>query len=86
MIMLGNLSIADIERRAGVTFPREAVEFMEPRRQQKAENIKEGKWHCFDIPFALVCGDTETAKGIVKHLQPLGKFKESLQVAVQSNG
>ena len=82
-INLGNLGIDEMQKRSGVTFPDELIEYMSERRQQKAENIAVGMWHCFDIPFTLVCGDKETATEIYKHLQPLsGEFKEAMQIAI----
>lgn len=82
-IQLGNLSIAEIEKRSGVKFPEELVNYMEPRRQEKAEGVKTGQWHCFDIPFNLLCGDMETATEIHKHLAPFSKdFKELLQISL----
>ena len=83
MILLGNLDIEEIQNRSGVKFPEELVDCMEPKHQMKAEGVKPGMWHCFDIPFTLVCGDMETATEIHKHLAPLSKdFKEPLQIAL----
>ena len=82
-VYLGNLSIEEIERRAGVDFPDDLKYYMGPRRQEVASNIKEGKWHCFDIPFVLVCGDMDTATEIHNHLKGIGSnFKEPLQIAL----
>jgi len=39
------------------------------RRQQSASKVKQGMWHYFDIPFVLVCGDTETATEIYGHMK-----------------
>ena len=81
-IYLGNLSIDEMEKRSGVDFPQELKDYMEPRRQQSASNIKKGMWHCFDIPFVLVCGDMETATEIHRHLKGFGSdFKEPLQIS-----
>lgn len=82
-ILLGNLNIDEIEKRSGVKFPKELVDYMEPRKQDNASNVKPGKWHCFDIPFNLVCGDMDTAKEIYNHLAPLaGDFKEKMQISI----
>jgi hypothetical protein len=84
-ILLGNLSIKDMEKRLGVEFPKELVEYMEERHQAPASNIAEGKWHCFEIPFTLACGDSDVAKTIYEFLLPLaGDFKAAMQIAVQS--
>lgn len=82
-MLLGNLKIPEIEKRAGIEFPSKLVEYMTARQQHDASNIAAGKWHCFDIPFNLVCGDRETATEIYKHLAPLSKdFREPLQISL----
>ena len=83
-MMLGNLTVKEMEARLGVEFPEDLVSFMEGSQQQEANNIKSGKWHCFDIPFHLVCGDMETAKKIHSSLAPLGpKMKRQLPISLQ---
>ena len=52
---------------------------MKQTQQDNATNIAKGKWHCFDIPFNLVCGDMEIATKIfnsVKHKS--SEYKEQL--------
>jgi hypothetical protein len=71
-----------MEKRSGVTFPTELVEYMQSRHQAVASKIQPGKWHCFDVPFLLLCGDRETATEIHKHLAPLG-LKCQLQISLQ---
>lgn len=84
-IFLGNLSIPEIERRAGVTFPDDLKTFMEENHQAKASGIEKGKWHCFDIPFFMVCGDYDTAKFIHDKLNNMSaQFKEPMQIGVDS--
>lgn len=83
--MLGNLSVDEMQRRSGIEFPVELIEYMKDRHQPEAENIKFGKWHCFDLPFMLVCGDMETAKEVFRHLSPLSNsFKQQMQISVAS--
>lgn len=84
--MLGNQSVSQIEKRLGIEFPEEIREFMKQTHQDSASNITKGKWHCFDIPFVLVCGDMDTASKIfnsVKHRSD--ECKERLQFSL-SNG
>lgn len=82
-MMLGNLSLEQIQKRAGFEFPAELIEYMAPKHQDRAKNIEKGHWHCFDIPFVLVCGDMEMAETIHNHLKPYSKqFKEPLQLAL----
>ena len=82
-IMLGNLNVAEIQDRLGIEFPQEIVDFMNETHQSGASNIQSGKWHCFDIPFNLVCGDVETAKKIYDAVKDQSaKCKESLRFSV----
>ena len=82
-ICLGNLSIEDMERRSGVKFPQELIDYMKDKKQEKAQNIAPGKWHCFDLPFVLFCGGLDIATVIYGHLKPIaGDFKEPLQIIV----
>jgi hypothetical protein len=84
-IYLGNVSVEEIERRAGVVFPVELVSYLNDRRQQDAGHLAKDKWHCFDIPFVLVCENIDMAKEAYKHLKPLSSsFKEELQISVQN--
>jgi len=83
-IMLGNQSIEQIENRTGIKFPDKIKEYMEENHQHSASNIQKGKWHCFDIPFVLECGDYETAKRIYESVkEKSSEVKEALQIAVQ---
>lgn len=63
-LYLGNLSVDEIEKRIGVDFPEEIRKFMNETREMSAQKTPVGKWHCFDVPFMLVCGDMDTAKKI----------------------
>ena len=83
-IYLGNLSTDEIELRAGVDFPKELKDFMKSTHQECATGIASGKWHCFDMPFLLLCGDMDTAKTIYSHIEHLSKaFKVPMQIGVQ---
>lgn len=83
-IYLGNLTIKQIEDRSGVKFPDELVSFMSSRHQSSASEVAVGEWHCFDIPFTLMCGDMATAEEIYRHLEPMASsFAEPLQIALR---
>ncbi|WP_445677218.1 hypothetical protein ACUDPR_17240 [Pseudomonas aeruginosa] len=85
MMRLGNLTIEQMEQRSGVQFPAELKEFLIYRHQEQASNVGPGKWHCFDLPFQIVCGDMDTAQTVYDHLSPLAaEFKEQLQIGAQS--
>lgn len=83
-IKLGNLSIIDIEKRLGIDFPSEIREFMELNHQPEANSVQKGRWHCFDIPFFLVCGDIDIATKIYNSVKSKSsEAKEILQIGVQ---
>ena len=64
MIFLGNLSPQQIEKRLQITFSQEDLEFLTANRQEKVNNtpLERGKWHCYDLPFLLMCDTTETVE------------------------
>lgn len=85
-IMLGNLKVSDIENRLGIDFPDDVRSFMNESHQDNAMHIQKGKWHCFDIPFHIVCGDMETAMRIynsVKHRS--SECKEPLAFSISQD-
>ena len=84
-MMLGNLSVKQIEERLGIEFPENIREFMKKSHQPVASNIGVGKWHCFDLPFNLVCGDIEVATKIFNSVkEKSSECKESLQFSLSS--
>ncbi len=70
-MMLGNLSICQMEERLGIEFPEPFRTDFAEMHQSKADDIKPGKWHCFDLPLYLICGDRDTAKMVQEALTPL---------------
>lgn len=83
-IMIGDMSVDDIEKRLGIEFPEEIREFMRKTHQENASKIKIGKWHCFDIPFSIVCGDKETATKIYNSVKDRSEeCKAQLQFSLQ---
>ena len=82
-IMLGNQSVSQIENRLGIEFPEDIREFMKQTHQDSATNIGKGKWHCFDLPFNLMCGDMETATKIFNSVKDRSsECKEQLQFSL----
>lgn len=82
-IMLGNLTLKQIEERTGISVSDDDRAELNGMRQEKAENIAPGKWHCFDLPFMIVCGDKPTAEKVVKILSSYDwlKAKQALQIS-----
>jgi len=81
-IYLGNLTIEQIEKRIGIDFPEQTREYLKKNHQSEAANIKKGKWHCFDIPFMMQCGDIETARMVYESMKDrASEVKEPLQIS-----
>ena len=81
--MLGNLSVDQMERRMGIVFPDDLKDVFSKYHQQVATDIKPGFWHCFDIPFTMVCGNTDLAELVREKLAPLvDKIVTPLSVAI----
>jgi len=83
--MLGNQSVEQMEKRMGIDFPVELKEVLHKYHQAEASNIADGYWHCFDLPFVMVCGNNDLAQFVYKHLSPMNdKMTEQLQVSIVS--
>lgn len=83
-IFLGNISVEQMQSRTRVEFPVELVEYLNERRQEKACRLEKDTWHCFDIPFVLVCENMEMAQKVYDNLKDKSsQFEEVLQIAVQ---
>lgn len=85
-IMLGNLSLEEIEKRAGVEFPKKVKELLENTREQNCNSVKGRRvWHCYDIPFSLIVGQMDFAKEIYEELKPLNnQFKQQMQIGIDN--
>ena len=85
-LMLGDMSVNDIEKRIGIEFPEEIREFMKKTYQSNASEIGKGEWHCFDIPFNIVCGDMEIATKIFNSVKDRGsECKVPLQFSLKES-
>jgi len=82
-MMLGNFDVKKMENRLGVDFPEPFRTEFSKCNQSSASNIEKGKWHCFDIPFTLVCGSKDLAEKVRDNLMPLSKqMKAQLNVVI----
>ena len=83
-IMLGNLNMSSIEARLGITLKEKERDTLSSMRQDDAQNIQPGKWHCFDLPFMIMCGDLRTAQQVCEILRPYSNsMKTQLQISWQ---
>lgn len=82
-ICLGNLSVRQIEDRLSIELSEDDRGALSASRQQMAENIAPGKWHCFDLPFVVVCGDMDTAIKVRDILTPYAdKMSGQIQISI----
>ena len=66
-IMLGNQTVSQIESRLNIKLTEEQKELLNSTRQENVSvPLGEGKWHCYDIPFTMVCDSKKTADAMVK--------------------
>lgn len=80
--MLGNMSVAEIEKRTQVKFDNDLVEFLNATRQHDATHIGAKEWHCFDIPFTIVCGSSDFCIELHDKIKSYGKdMKAALQIS-----
>ena len=85
-ILLGNLSLEQIEDRMGVIFPEDLRAHLLKNQQDSADTskLKSGNWHCFDIPFTMVCGSMGLAQKIYSAMNPFAAdIKTALRLSVR---
>lgn len=71
-MMLGNLSVKQMEERMGIEFPDELKDILIKCHQHNVSiEMREGFWHCFDMPFNMVCGGKDLAQLVSDHLSPM---------------
>jgi propanediol dehydratase small subunit len=74
-----------MENRLGITLTDDERKFLVNTRQEKADKIAKDKWHCFDIPFNMVCGSRDFAMKVYEVLKPYSsQMVEQLQVSIES--
>jgi hypothetical protein len=84
-IYLGNLTTSEMESRLGISLTTEDREKLESIRSNTAKVTNTDKWHCFDIPFVLVCGNYDTAVLVHSILEPYsGDMNQKLKIALDS--
>lgn len=67
----------------GIQFPDDLKEVLKKYHQEKASDIQPGFWHCFDLPFEMVCGNMDIAQLMYDKLSPMsGQIKEALHISI----
>lgn len=83
MIMLGNLSVKQIEERLGIKLSETDKERLKSFHSEKAEVSQQHAWHCFDIPFVITCGTQNAVSEVVDILKPYSsKMKTKIQIVL----
>ena len=59
-VYMGNFTTAQMASEMGIELSAEDAKALDAIRQDDAQNIKPGRYHCFDVPRMLVCGDLPT--------------------------
>lgn len=82
MIMLGNLTVEQMEKRVGITLTDEERNTLNELREETCDKVDgNNKIHIYDIPFMIVCGNPKARKTVVDTLIPYaGNMKECLQI------
>lgn len=82
MIMLGNLTVEQFEKRCQIILAEEEQKTMNELREPTCDKVDgNNKIHIYDIPFMIVCGNGEARKTIIDMLTPYAdKIKTTLQI------
>jgi hypothetical protein len=73
--MLGNLTVEKIEERLGIIFSEDLKCFLNDKHQNTPSELKDNQWHCFDLPFMILCGGEQLARDITNKITSLPNFK-----------
>lgn len=85
-ILFGNLMPEQIEKRLGIKLSDEHIKAMKETHQQNVDTpLEKGKWHCFDLPFRIMCSDQQTAQRFIDILKSYDekKFKEPISIGYE---
>lgn len=71
MIMLGNLTVEQFEKRCGITLKDEERQTLVELREETCDKVRgSNKIHIYDIPFLIECGNPEARKTVIDLLTP----------------
>lgn len=71
MIMLGNLTIEQLEKRCKITLTDEERQTLDGLREETCDKVQgNNKIHIYDIPFLIECGNPEARKTVIDLLTP----------------
>ncbi len=71
MIMIGNLTVEQLEKRCGITLKNEERQALTSLREETCDKVRgNNKIHIYDIPFLIECGNPEARKTVIDLLTP----------------
>ena len=71
MILLGNLTVEQMEKRCGITLKDEERNALDALREETCDKVRgNNKMHIYDIPFLIECGNLEARKTVIDILTP----------------
>ena len=82
-IYLGNLTTKQIEERLEITLTDDERKELEECRENTCDKVAGNDvWHCYDLPFEMVCGSPKVADKVYKILSPYSdKMRGQLRVS-----
>ena len=83
-IYMGNFTTAQMASEMGIKLSAEDAKTLEAMRQDDAQNILQGRYHCFDAPRMIVCGDLDTCRKVHSILSRY-KVKGQWQIATSQD-
>ncbi len=84
-MLLGNLSVEQIEKEYGVEFSTEDKEWLKTHRQTNVSiPLEKDKWHCFDIP-RVIATDSEEFRDELYHMLSKYDFKGKIMIAIMND-
>ncbi len=84
-MLLGNLSVEQIEKEYGVEFSAEDKEWLKTHRQENVSILLEkDKWHCFDMPRVIATGSEEFRDELYHRLSKYD-FKGKIMIAIMND-
>lgn len=84
MVMLGNLTIEQFEKRLGISLTDGEKSTLNDLREPTCDKVDgNNKIHIYDIPFMIVCGNPDARKTVIDMLTP---YSSQMKVPLQIGG
>lgn len=82
MILLGNLTVRQLETRLGITLQESESRTLNDLIEKTCDKVRgNNKIHIYDIPLLIECGNPEARKTVIDILSPYAnEMKAQLQI------